>query len=657
MNTGLLEQGLTLMEELKTTSSAAHRRLHRAPFFTALTAGQLPLESYVGQLRALALVHGVLEQALDDSTNHKVKQVWRNDMRKLALIAQDLQYFEQRHVADLKEAVAAARLVAQQIRLQSIEQPLTLLACLYVLEGSMLGAVLLRPIYARTLLLEDGQGLGYLGGNWAKPPDRWHTFKQSMNALALDTTQGRQLANAAVAFFQQLETIFLALYPIAPESRVFLVTSINPEAGYHSIPVDPREVDAALRAGERCWQQFPYFERRYGERGRRFARSDAAWQATLHHYPTPQLLQQVRWLGRVLSGRGMPTYLLERQLGLLVTELVAAVPERQSSYEKLLIGAADLQASRRNYLSDVQLQSLAEGFDQAVGEAWRKHLPDTGILIGYAITDDLNGSVHAVQSLRSWLTDASRFPNEWISAVYQTLAQVIQIAFPQAHGQRRLEESGQRCIEEPVYQAYRAALLAGKRDLCAEVVRAQMTQGTSVRDVYIGLLQRSMYEVGERWEHEQMTVASEHLATAITEQVLGLILSLANKNASQNKSIVVACVADELHQLGARLIADFCEIHGWDSHFHGVNTNIPELLEVIATRRPALLGLSLSLPSNLAALIRTLDAVGSSYPELPILVGGQAFRWLGREALQAYPNTTCIASLDELVQRLSYQEG
>lgn len=656
METGLLRQRLTLMEELKAASFLAHSRLHCAPFFVALAACQLPLESYVGQLRALALVHGVLEQALGDCTDDKVALVWRPDMQKLALIAQDLHYFEQRHVPDLKASVAAAQFVAQRIRLQSIEQPLTLLACLYVLEGSMLGAAVLRPMYARALLLKDAQGLSYLGGNGADTQSRWQTFKQAMNALELDEAQRQQLVSAAIAFFEQMETIFLALYPFAPESRVFLVTSINPEAGYHAIPTDPREVQAALRAGDLCWQRFPYFERRYGERGGRFARSDAAWQATLHLYPSAEILQQVRWLGRVLAGRGMPTYLLEQQLEILVAELIAAIPERQSSYEKLLLGAIDLHASRCKYLSDSQLQSLADGFDQAVGEQWRAYLPDMGILIGYAITDDLNGSVNAVLSLRRWLTDASRFPNEWISAVYQTLAQAIQMAFPQAHAQRQLEQPRYSCIEDSVYRPYMAALLAGKRDLCADVVQSLMARGTGIQDVYVGLLQRSMYEVGERWENEQMTVASEHLATAISEHMLRLILSLASTERKKNKSIVIACVADELHQLGARLVADFCHIRGWDSHFHGVNTSIPELLQIIETRRPTLLGFSLSLPANLASLIRTIDAVNSPYPELPIVVGGQAFRWIGMEAMQAYPNTTCIASLDEFAQKLAHYE-
>src|SRR5664279_619298 len=151
-----------------------------------------------------------------------------------------------------------------------------------------------------------------------------------MNALQLSAEERGQITQAASKFFEQLAAIFQALYPFQPESKTFLVTSINPEAGRHPVPADAREVRASLRAADICWQRFPYFEQRYGERGRRFARSDAAWQATLCQYEPAQILQQVRWLGRVLAGRGMPTLLLQDQLEILVQELSTAIPAKKS---------------------------------------------------------------------------------------------------------------------------------------------------------------------------------------------------------------------------------------------------------------------------------------------------------------------------------------
>jgi len=144
MKTGLFGQQLTLMEELKASTFPAHARLQTAPYFQALAACQLPLESYVGHLRALSGLHGVLEQALESCPDQRVASVWNRDMRRLPRLLQDLRYFEPRAVADLKEAAGAALKIAESLRLRSMEQPLSLLGSVYVLEGSMLGAVVLR---------------------------------------------------------------------------------------------------------------------------------------------------------------------------------------------------------------------------------------------------------------------------------------------------------------------------------------------------------------------------------------------------------------------------------------------------------------------------------------------------------------------------------
>jgi len=426
--TGLFGQQLTLMEEIRAATFKVHAGVQGAPYFEALSACRLPLESYVGQLRALAVIHGVLEEALASCADPRVASVWQDDMRKVPLLQQDLRYFEPRTVADLKEAVEAAIAVDTHVRLCSIDDPLSLLGYVYVLEGSTLGAQVVKPLVARAFLLSGEGGLSYLSSYGPAVHARWAQFQQRMNALQLSAAERAGIAEAASDLFKRIEAVFLALYPFAPESKTFLVTSINPEAGRHAVPSDPREVHASLKAGDLCWERFPYYEHRYGERGRRFARSDAAWQATLYRYEPAQILQQVQWLGRILAGRGMPTVLIQMQLEILVDELGAAVPENKAQYETLLLAAADLQASRRKHLSDEQLRGIAADFDRGVGPEWTARLPHTGTLLGCAVADELEGSDGAVTSLRPWMTDAARFPALWIAAVDTALAQARSLA-------------------------------------------------------------------------------------------------------------------------------------------------------------------------------------------------------------------------------------
>ena len=203
---------------------------------------------------------------------------------------------------------------------------------------------------------------------------------------------------------------------------------LNSEAGNHPVPADAREIQAALKAGEICWNRFPYFEHRYGERGRRYTRSDSAWLVTLSRNEPAEIAKQVHWLGRVLSSRGMPTLLLQTQLEILDEELTAAIPEKKSEYRKLSHAAAELRESRRVHFSDDQVDTIAAEFDRAIGPEWSARFPHTGAMLVCAVADELEGSDLAVESLRPWMTDAVRFPAEWNVAVDASLSQARQQA-------------------------------------------------------------------------------------------------------------------------------------------------------------------------------------------------------------------------------------
>lgn len=411
----------TLMGEIKARCAEAHARTQEAPFFRALLQGRLPLESYVGQLRALFVVHGVLEKSLAESPEPRVRRVFQDSMRKIPSLQQDLRYFEPRGVADLKEAAAAAIAIDTRVRLRSLEDPLSLLGYLYVLEGSTLGARILKPHLASTFSLTDDGGLAYVTSYGGEVEVRFAEFKARMNALETSSEERLRIGEAATELFERLETVFAGLYPFSPESRTFLVTSINPEAGRHAVPDDERELRAAIRAGDRCWERFPYFEERYGERGRRFARSDGAWLATLPRLETAQVLRQTQWLGRLLAARGMPTILLQTQLEILADELTAAIPEKHLEYEKLRAAATDLQETRRRFVTESETATLASEFSLAIGPAWNTRFPHTGTLLVSAVADALAGAAAAVTSLKPWMTDAQRFTPEWIAAVNETL--------------------------------------------------------------------------------------------------------------------------------------------------------------------------------------------------------------------------------------------
>ncbi|MBA3549976.1 MAG: hypothetical protein H0T76_26150 [Nannocystis sp.] len=200
------------------------------------------------------------------------------------------------------------------------------------------------------------------------------------------------------------------------------LNALNPEAGAHAICTDPRELDAALRAGERSWRRFPYYEQRYAERGQRFTRSDSAWLVTLAERGAIVVDEQVTWLGLVLASRGMPRWMLELHLVVLHTELVAAVPGRGEVYATLLGAAQLLREQRQAHIDEAVFAAQSTAFARQVGDDWDARLPETGALLVAAVADERAGIARAVPSIAGWMTDPSRFPPRWIDAVQSTLA-------------------------------------------------------------------------------------------------------------------------------------------------------------------------------------------------------------------------------------------
>jgi len=206
------------------------------------------------------------------------------------------------------------------------------------------------------------------------------------------------------------------------------------------------------------------------------------------------------------------------------------------------------------------------------------------------------------------------------------------------------------------YDNYLASLIRGNRGKCHEILLKRISSGDSILDIYTNFFQTSLYDIGELWQQNKVSVAVEHMATAITESLLGYIYPLILQNEKNGKIAVVSCCTEELHQVGARIVADYFEIIGWDAHFLGSNTPLNDLITFIDATNPDVIGLSISIYSNIQHLRTCLTELTLRFPETPVLLGGQAFRWGGRDIVSDFPNATIIDSLHELKKYLNVKD-
>ncbi len=176
-----------------------------------------------------------------------------------------------------------------------------------------------------------------------------------------------------------------------------------------------------------------------------------------------------------------------------------------------------------------------------------------------------------------------------------------------------------------VYEDYVAALSSGNRRQALVVARSALAEGIDIRDLYLDVFQPAMHEVGRLWEMNKMTVAQEHLATAITQSVMAQLYNHVFANPSLGRTLVATCIGGELHELGIRMVADFFEIEGWDVYYLGANVPASDVVATVTGRKADLLAISITLNTHVPLardLIRALrDAPAGK--NVKVMVGGQ----------------------------------
>lgn len=203
-------------------------------------------------------------------------------------------------------------------------------------------------------------------------------------------------------------------------------------------------------------------------------------------------------------------------------------------------------------------------------------------------------------------------------------------------------------IENETYNNYFNSLIKGAKNECSSILDELLKKAVPVEKIYTQLFQRSLYQVGEYWEMNKISVATEHMATAITENLMIRLQPQLFATGRTGKKAVIACVANEYHQVGAKMVADIFEMNGWDGYFIGSNTPIDELIRFLESKEPDLIGLSLSIYYNLPELKNTLAKIRQHFPDMPVMVGGQAFRWGGTEITRQFNNVTYLHGVETL---------
>lgn len=176
-----------------------------------------------------------------------------------------------------------------------------------------------------------------------------------------------------------------------------------------------------------------------------------------------------------------------------------------------------------------------------------------------------------------------------------------------------------------------AAIIDGDEYAAVGAVFAAADAGTPCEEILLDVIAPVQQRVGAEWAANRITVAQEHVATAINDRVIAALAHhpACRPTASAGR-VTVACVDGEWHALPARLLAEVLRLRGWQVDFLGAQVPTPHLIAHLHQTGPDAVALSCMIPTRLPtahAAITACQAAG-----VPVLAGGAAFGADGRFA-------------------------
>ncbi|WP_121252064.1 cobalamin B12-binding domain-containing protein [Nocardioides ferulae] len=178
-------------------------------------------------------------------------------------------------------------------------------------------------------------------------------------------------------------------------------------------------------------------------------------------------------------------------------------------------------------------------------------------------------------------------------------------------------------------ESYWRAVTAADPDAAYAVARRLRTAGAPLDSVLSGLVVASQARVGGLWARNQWTVAHEHAATAVNEEVVRR-LGADQPEPTDGPPLLVACVEREWHALPALVVTHTLRSWGMRATFLGVNSSRDQLVSRILDTGPRAVLLSASLASSLSRVRRQVEAIRGT--GTPVVVGGAAFDAAGVRA-------------------------
>ncbi|MDI6452319.1 cobalamin B12-binding domain-containing protein [Peloplasma aerotolerans] len=151
----------------------------------------------------------------------------------------------------------------------------------------------------------------------------------------------------------------------------------------------------------------------------------------------------------------------------------------------------------------------------------------------------------------------------------------------------------------------------------------------TIDELYQDFLTPSLIHFECKTDDLEVCIWKEHFRTSIIRTILEssymYIIEQTERTKKYGKKIVVLTPTFEYHEIGAIINTHYFLLEGFDASYIGANTPKNEILSAIRAYHPDYIALSVTNSYNLVITKQITEEIKRFFPEIKIILGGQAF--------------------------------
>lgn len=170
-----------------------------------------------------------------------------------------------------------------------------------------------------------------------------------------------------------------------------------------------------------------------------------------------------------------------------------------------------------------------------------------------------------------------------------------------------------------------ARLLAGDEHGAWAVLEAALASDRTPSEVLLQLLAPALESIGERWSGGELTVADEHLASAVAIRLISRIGARFGHRGPKRGSVVLTTPPAERHSAPVAIAADLLRWAGFNVIELGADTPADALAQTL-TGVPDLLAVAMACTTqdSTASARMVISHLRTALPDTTVLLGGAA---------------------------------